>query len=295
MTDQTVGGLVAAFMLHAATYYPQRRNRSSEVSNFRAAVAPLLMVYADLPMQDFGPLQLKAVRQLMIESGWLRSTINASCRRIRQVVSWAIGHQLLPSDQLTALKTVAGLRRGRSAAKDGEPVRPPKAGIVEATLPHLLPVHVAIINLLRLTGARADEICPLRGEQIDRTESEWRYEPTSHKTAYLGRSRVIWFGADSQAILTGWLRPGPMFTDPLRRRPYNSKTLAKVIERAIKKHNLPHWHLHMLRHERATEIDRLTGSMDMSQAMLGHARIETTGMYCDRMVRLAREGAAKFG
>lgn len=49
---------------------------------------------ARIPAKDFRPLALKAVRQLMVEKGWARNTINAAVGRFRRIFKHAVSNEL---------------------------------------------------------------------------------------------------------------------------------------------------------------------------------------------------------
>ena len=103
-------------------------------------------------------MALKAVRQAMIDAGRCRTLINKDVSRIRALFRWAVEQELLPVAVQQALQTVAGLRKGRSAAREAEPVGPVPVEVVEATLPHLSPQVAAMVRLQLLTGARPGEV-----------------------------------------------------------------------------------------------------------------------------------------
>lgn len=47
------------------------------------------------PVEQFGPLALKAVRDAMVAKGWTRGTVNAEIDRIRRVFRFAVENELL--------------------------------------------------------------------------------------------------------------------------------------------------------------------------------------------------------
>jgi integrase len=68
-----------------------------------------------------------------------------------------------------SLRTVAGLERGRTTARETEPVKPIDAGCVNAVLPNVSPPVAAMIQLQQLTGMRAGEVVIMRPQDIDRS------------------------------------------------------------------------------------------------------------------------------
>jgi integrase len=162
-------------------------------------------MYARPPGAEFGPLQLKAVRQRFIESGWSRTYINHNVRRIVRVFRWAAGEGRISPTVPQALAMVAGLRRGKTTARETAPVLPVDNATIDATLPYLPDVPADMVRFQRLTGARPGEVCILRPCDIDRTGDVWLYRPESHKTQHHGKERNILIGPKAQAVLLRYL------------------------------------------------------------------------------------------
>ena len=68
----TVEELAAAFWDHAKGYYVKGGRPTSELGNFRTVLRMLLALYEDLPVREFSPIRLKAVREAMVKRGWRR-------------------------------------------------------------------------------------------------------------------------------------------------------------------------------------------------------------------------------
>ena len=139
----TVSKLIAAYHYYAATFYkdsPQERHR------IQLALRPLRRLYGRTPAADFRPLALQAVRKAMLEpqqreivrkprNGKVavpprvveyflsRRTINQRIDVIKRMFKWAVSQELVPPFVFEGLRTVEGLKKGRSTAK--EPRRVP--------------------------------------------------------------------------------------------------------------------------------------------------------------------------
>ncbi len=200
--DLSVNELLVAYFRWAEGYYRQ----SEELPNIRWAVRPLVALYGHTPAASFGPLALKSVRQRMIGDDLCRKEINKRIGRIVRVFKWAVENELLPGSVVHALKAVAGLRAGRSEARESEPVKPVPEAYVEAIRPHVLPAVWAMIELQRLTGCRPGEVVTMRGCDLNMTGRVWTYEPARHKTAHHGHRRTIFLGPRAQAVLRPWLK-----------------------------------------------------------------------------------------
>jgi hypothetical protein len=61
--------------------------------------------------------------------------VNAAVERVRRFFKWAASAELVTASVFHALLTVTGLRTGRSAAKESDPVKPVEDTTVDATLP----------------------------------------------------------------------------------------------------------------------------------------------------------------
>ncbi|MGC8552926.1 MAG: tyrosine-type recombinase/integrase [Phycisphaerae bacterium] len=181
----------------------------SELSAWVCAVKPLKHLYASLPAAEFGPLKLQAVREEYVKADLARVTCNSQTRRIVRMFKWAVSRELIPVAVYQSLKAVEGLRRGRSAARETEAVKPVAWGTVEATLPFVNRHVAAMIRLQWLTGMRSGEVCRMRMADLDMTGELWIYRPQLHKTANLGHARTVPLGPQAQAVLRPFLKAVP--------------------------------------------------------------------------------------
>lgn len=75
---------------------------------------------------------------------------------------------------------------------------------------------------------------------------------------------------------------------------YSTKTYARAIERACKRHGIEPWGPNRLRHARATEIRQRYG-LEEAQVSLGHSRADVTQLYARRDEALALRVAIETG
>jgi integrase len=141
----------------------------------------------------------------LIDAGHSRQYINKLMPVITRTFKWAASEEIISGSIYQALRTVEGLKRGRTSAHDTEPVLPVATDIVEATLPHLPVVVADMVRVQRATGARPGEVCQLRPCDLDRSADVWEYRPPDHKTAYRGRERIIYVGPTAQQVLLPYL------------------------------------------------------------------------------------------
>ena len=195
--------LLDAFWAHAEKYYGPD---SSEPHNYKTVIRRLRKPYGKTPLREFGPLKLKAFRDLLIAEKLSRTTINHSVNRIRRIVKWGVENELVRPDVLAALKCVAGLRYGKSGARETEPIKPAADWAVDATLACCSPQVAAMVQLQRVTGMRSGEVCRMRTADINTQGTVWTYAPAKHKTLYRGHVRIVYLGPKAQAIVREWLR-----------------------------------------------------------------------------------------
>jgi integrase len=211
--DLTVVELIAAFMDHAETYYRRPDGTlGSEFDNFRCALRPLNRLYGEVAAAQFGPLALKAVRQEMTDLGWCRKNINRQIGRIKHLFKWGLENELIPASLHHALSAVAGLRAGRSGARESRPVKPVPVERITALRPYLSRQVAAMIDLQLLTGMRPGEVISMRGADVETPQDGvWTYCPATHKTQYLGHTRTIYLGPQARSIVEQFLKTNPQY------------------------------------------------------------------------------------
>src|SRR5262249_34557174 len=124
------------------------------------------------------------------------------CRMFR----WAAGEELVPGAVHQNLKTVPGLRRGKTEARESKKITPVAADRVNATLPFLRPVHRAMVEFEQLTACRPTAVCLLGPVDIDtRNPACWIYRPARHKTEHHNHERIILIGPRAQEVLRPFL------------------------------------------------------------------------------------------
>jgi integrase len=136
------------------------------------AIRWLRQGYASTLASDFGPLALEAIQHKMVNAGLCRNTVNELVAWIRRIFRWAVAKQLVSPTVFQALNALPGLRKGRTTAREPEPVKPVADTVVNATLPRLPEVVADMVRFQRLTGCRPAEVCILRPCDVDM--STWR-------------------------------------------------------------------------------------------------------------------------
>jgi integrase len=327
----SVNEVTLTFWRHAEDYYRHADGTpTGELDNLRLALRPLRELYGGTPARDFGPKALKAVRQAMIDAGLCRRTVNQRIGRIMRLFRFAVENELVPTGVLHGLKAVAGLKSGRSGAKESRTVRPVPDAHVEAVKPLLSRQLRAVVELQRLTGMRSGEALIMRTGDVDTSGEVWEYVPSRHKTQHHGKRRRIWIGPQAQEALRPWLRLAaeeylfqpreameeyqaqrrggrrtPLTpsqrartraADP-KRAPgerYDTRTYAHAVARACRRAGVPHWHPHQLRHHAATRLRREFG-LEAARVILGHSSPAVTEVYAEADREKARDVVGKVG
>lgn len=249
-SDLAINELLLAYLEFAEGYYVKRGEPTSEVTCLKYSIRPLRKLYGATPARDFGPLQLKAVRQAYVDHGYCRSEVNKHVGRVVRIFKWGVSEGMVPPSVHHGLQAVSGLRRGRTDVRESEPVKPVPDAFVDAIRPHVPAQLWAMIELQRLTGMRPGEVCQMRTADIDVTGRVWAYTPESHKTEHRGRGRRIYMGPSAQAILEPWLRadttaylfqPREVEADRQAKRREDRKTPRTPSERARKRKSKPKW------------------------------------------------------
>ncbi len=123
--DVTINELLVQYLRHAKEYYRKPDGRQTkEFESIKQSMRPLQEAYGYTLARDFGPIALKAVRERMIAADLCRNEINKRIRRIIRLFGWGVENELVPSAVHHAIRTVSGLKRGRSAARESKPVKP---------------------------------------------------------------------------------------------------------------------------------------------------------------------------
>ena len=308
----SVSELIEAYWRFAKSYYVKNGKPTDEQASIKIALKHTRRLYGKQSVEDFGPLALEAIRNVMVERGNSRGYINKNVNRIRRMFNWGVGKQLVPADIHQALLAIEGLKRGRCTARETAPVLPVDDAVVEATLAHCSQVAADMIRFQRLTGCRPGEVRTMRAGEVDRNHEVWRFMPASHKMEHKGRSRVILIGPKAQAILLPYLlrgldlhcfqrARGGMF----ERWHYNG-AINSACDKAfpppkgmgideLKAWRKSHrWAPNRLRHSAATEVRRQHG-LEAAQTVLGHKSADVTQLYAERDLEKAAKIMARVG
>lgn len=202
----TVAEVILRYREFAAGYYVKDGKPSKEFTEMGYALKPVRELYGTTLACEFGPLELRAVQQHMIEVGLSRGVINNRVNRIKRFCKWAVSEAIVPPAVYEGVRAVAGLKKGRTAARETDPVTPVADADIDAAIPFMSPQVAAMVRIQRLTGMRPGEVVMLRGCELDRSGDTWIYRPSEHKNAWRDHDRTIPLGPKAQDVVRPFLK-----------------------------------------------------------------------------------------
>jgi integrase len=208
----TVTELCAAYRQFAQGYYQRDGAPTVQYTKVKQRIRILIDHSGKLPVNEFSAKRLKTIQAALVDQGLSRVGVNERIDGIRRIFRWGESEDLVPKGTEHNLKTVQGVAQGRTKAREMPPVLPVDDATVDGTLPFCPPVVADLIRFQRYTGCRPGEACIVRPCDIDRSGAVWVYTPSTHKTAYRGRSRTIFVGPRAQEVLRPYLlRPADAY------------------------------------------------------------------------------------
>jgi integrase len=366
----TITQLCVGYYRHAERYYVKNGQVTNQVRMIRLSLEVLQKLYGSTLAKEFGPVALRACQAQFIRDGLSRGECNRRTGLIKGAFKWGVTQELVSGPVWQGLLAVVGLRKGRTEARETEPVGPVPDAIVERTLECLCPTVAAMVRLQLATAMRPGELVTMKAREIDMSGPVWEYRPGSFKSEHHDKPRIIMIGPKGQEIIrplltldiSGFLfspkraieeqyaeqragrktphydaharhqvkrrqargrRPlgdrytvnayriavaracdqafphpeirqrleGESATDFRHRKKMWREANAKALDPWKKSHR---WHPHQLRYSRATMICKHYGA-ESRQAVLGHAQLQTTEIYAERDLEVARRIMNEIG
>lgn len=274
--------LARRYMAHLRATY---REDSGEPDAIQRAVNALTKMFGHLEAKAFGTGKLMQLRDSWAD-GLCLSTVNKYHTYVVNMFRWAAMTEQVPSQVWHDLLAVPKLKPKRSKARDPKIVKPVPWAIVERTLPHLSPTLQDVVLMQRYTGMRSGEILRLTLDKIE----DGVYRPQKHKTLRYGHAREIPLGPRAMEII-GRREPG---ADGLLFGGYTSCSYGRAITRVCKRHKIPHWTPHQIRHARGTDTLRKHG-VAAARALLGHKSLAMVSRYAAVNVDDAKKAVSEDG
>jgi len=318
-----------AYLEYAKEYYADDPGMYNHSEN---AMKPFVKHYGNQSISKFSPRSLKFLRDKWIEADHSLTTIRKREGQLKNAFRWGLENELVSTEVVHAICLVRSLKEGRSRARAPEEVQPVADEIVQQTLPHCPPIVADMIQVQRLCGFRPQDVINLRGCDIDRSKTPWKYSPYTHKTKRRGKSRDLAIGPKARAILSPYIienaeTPETFLFSPAdsvklfhaeqrqnrkskvqpsqrnrrkaipKRKPkdqYTTCSYNRAIRRACEKAGIEPWTPNQLRHSAAEEV-RDKYSLDHAQAVMGHASAKTTEIYAKVSFDKAAEVMEEIG
>lgn len=312
----TVNRIAFLFLKFAEKEYVRDGKPTGETANFRHALRNLTSSFHGVKVIDFGPKKLKSLVDKMVEEGLSQSSVNSRLRRIKQVFDWAVSEELIPVSVAQSLRTVKGIRAGKTKAAPPSPKSAVPKEDVEAVRPFLTRPVWGMVEFMLLTGCRPSEAVHARWSEIDTSAAVWIYTPKHHKTAHKGRVRKILIGPKGQQVLNGLREmsrsdyvfdPQIGLEDFIRKNYRDGATARQVgecytmhglnsaVRNACDKASVKRWSPGQLRKTAAT-LARQQGDLETAQQVLGHSNKTTTERhYAEVDSARAEAHALQFG
>src|SRR5579862_5226634 len=139
----TIAELCSSWLEFASSEY-----RGASLGIFKAAIQPLVHLYAAKLARDFGPMDLKSVRahimsipsrQPGIRDGRdkSRNYVNELVRRIKSIFKWATHNEMIPGSVYHSLFSLPRLRFGSKGVRETDPIGPVDDKDIDVVLPLL--------------------------------------------------------------------------------------------------------------------------------------------------------------
>ncbi len=148
----SISVLAVEYAKQAKRHYQKNGQPTSEFSVVQRVLKRLRSVYGSTDAKEFGPLRYQAFRQLFIDDGLARSSINHYCWHVRKMFQLGGRNQLVPMSLYRDLADVGNLLEGRSEARETDDVLPADEVLVQATIEELHPIIADMVRLQLLTG-----------------------------------------------------------------------------------------------------------------------------------------------
>ena len=307
----TVAELCSMWAEHCREYY--RGADGHETSTAVNAVIDVRMfrdLYANAVVAELTHADMLHLRDALVRSGVGRTTVNTRLWRVKFMVAWALDEALIPASVKAELTQVKGVKRGRTPARESNPVRPVDDATISATVAAMMPNTADMVRLHRVTGMRPCELCALRWSLIDTSRTPWVYRvpADANKNAWRGEygvPRVVLIGPKGREILERHrpergaandhpFSPMAAMAEYVEKRhaervtpvygerkqdPHTPRVLgtcwttdaySKTIRAACGRANIPPWGSNRLRHTFATDVRRAYG-LEVCRAVLGHS------------------------
>lgn len=202
--------LVEGYWAHAKGRY-----QPNHLATIKSAITLLVRHYGDEPADEFGPLRLQELREIMVNHGldgrrWSRGYVNAQINRIRSVFTWGVSMEIVRPETLTALKSVGPLKEGQTTAHETTPVESVDLQLVEGSIPEMPRQIRTMVELQLVTGARPGEIVRLKMRWVSKHSEElWIFTIPKGEAKVRSKPRPIPLGPRAIRAIEPFITTNP--------------------------------------------------------------------------------------
>lgn len=122
----TIAAILLRYRACAQDYHVKNGEPTKELAEMRLALRPLRKLYGGTQAREFGPLNLKSVRQQMIDDHLSRGIINHRVDRIKRFFKWSVSEDCCCAAVATspaAMTTWPSPRSNRQGSRTTQPDR----------------------------------------------------------------------------------------------------------------------------------------------------------------------------
>jgi integrase len=294
------------FLQDRESYYDSGDGPTRQFKNVRSGLARWMLPYVgDRWLYEFtGPVLDYMVHEWIATGQLGRTTVNRYISFVRDFMKFCVRRGYARPEQLTSLLSVDRLRRGRYGAQDAPPRRPVDDDRYHAAMRHLSGIVRPMVKMLYHTGMRPGEVRSMSIRDLSECTRDGRrvilYIPTRHKTAHLGKRRVIPIVGEGLEVLECWLeRPsldprsdGYVFSlDGYGWDMLPIDRINKEVRAACLAAEIDPWTPMQLRHRFGTNALAKLGNLKSVSPMMGHTNERTTLIYAQPSDEAAIETA----
>lgn len=294
VTSYTVAVAMVQYLEYCKGYYGEK-----EAGNVKTALRLMARKFGTVELANLGPSVVSDFIQGMANSGdYTRYRCNKVLAIWKRFYRWLAVKELIKPEKLAVMNAIPGIKLGRSAARETEPVKAPPIEDFNR-LVSIAPPHVAdLLNLQLLLACRPGELVSMKPGLVDRSKPVWVYTPSKHKNQHRGHQRKILIGPKAQVILAKYLFrgddeycwPSEKILDCHYQVHSYEQELKRLSQRAGIEKILPN----QVRHLAATVIHERYG-WEAARQMLGHKTVGTTQFYVEELLTNAGKVASEIG
>ena len=252
--EASVQAVVIAFLADA-----EARVSAGCLRNYRLFLLPFAERYGKRSAESIATAEAEAFAR---KPEWSASYRNGMLGALVTAFRWAERSQLIARNPLQGVRKPPKASRGAKALVD--------ADAYAKLCAHAEPLFKAFLRLLWLTGARPGEIASLQAEAIDLAQGVAML--SEHKTAHLGKSRILFLCPKALAVVKERLaeRPQGLLFPGHDGKRMTAQAVGCRLRRLCVKASVPHSIPYGFRHSFGTDA-LASGVPDATvAALMGH-------------------------